>query len=70
MKARDRFSGLMNDRAGLMSRPEGYDRSVVDSYEFLKEMDEAMRKAIYRSASHINLAWSTRVFEKMRTMGK
>lgn len=69
-RARERFTDLMNDYVGLSSRPEGFDSSVAASYEFLKEMDETMRKAIYRSASHINLAWSTRVFSKLRLMGK
>lgn len=68
-RARERFTNLMNDRISLVSRPEGFSTSVDDSYEFLKEMDEAMRKAIYRSAAHINLAWSTRVFNKLRFMG-
>ncbi|MNI90667.1 hypothetical protein D3C73_1482180 [compost metagenome] len=60
----------MTDYVGLSSRPAGFDSSVADSYEFLKEMDEAMRKAIYRSAAHINLTWSTRVFNKLLFRGR
>lgn len=69
-RARERFTDLMSDHLRLASRPEGFADSVEDSYEFLKEMDEAMQKAIYRSASHINLAWSTRAFNKLSFMGK
>lgn len=69
-RARERFTELMTDYVGLSSRPAGFDSAVADSYEFLKEMDEAMRKAIYRSAASINLAWSTRVLNKLLFMGK
>ncbi|QJI28667.1 hypothetical protein HKK55_08020 [Pseudomonas sp. ADAK18] len=69
-RARERFTELMNDRARLMSRPEGFESSVEDSYDFLKEMDEAMRKAIYRCAANINLAWTSRMLNKVRFLGK
>ncbi|WP_439856210.1 hypothetical protein [Pseudomonas yamanorum] len=69
-RARERFTELMNDRARLMSRPEGFESSVEDSYKFLKEMDEAMRKAIYRCAANINLAWTSRLLKKTRFLGK
>lgn len=69
-RARERFTILMTDFDALAARPEGFDSSVEESYAFLKEMDEAMRKGIYRSASRINLAWSSRMLEKFRFPGR
>jgi hypothetical protein len=68
-RARERFTDLMEDRITLVSRPEGFESAVEESYEFLKEMDEVMRKAIYRCAANINLAWTSRLLNKMRFLG-
>lgn len=69
-RARERFTELMTDQTRLAMRPEGFDLSVEESYAFLKEMDQAMRKGIYRSAATINLAWITRLLIKLKRMGK
>jgi len=69
-RARERFTDLMNDRIRLVSRPLGFEPLVEESYEFLKEMDEAMRKAIYRSANQINLSLATRLLKRVNVLGK
>ncbi|CAB5577247.1 Uncharacterised protein [Pseudomonas putida] len=70
LKAKDRFSALMNDRKGLMSRSEEFVFAVSDSYGFLKEMDEAMRSGIYRSANRINLSIGSRLINAIGLMGR
>lgn len=69
LKARDRFSGLMNDRAGLMTRQSEFVSAVNESYEFLKEMDHAMRSGIYRSANRINLSTGSRLINALTSKG-
>jgi hypothetical protein len=69
-RARERFTDLMTDQRRLALRPDGFDSSVEESYAFLKEMDAAMRKAIYRSAANINLAWTSRIIKRVRFWGK
>lgn len=69
-RARERFIDLMNDRIRLVSRPEGFESLVEESYEFLKEMDKAMRQAIYRSANQLNLSAATRLFQRTGLSGR
>lgn len=66
-KAKVRYSALMTDQTRLISRSNDYVSDVSESYEFLKEMSEAMHKGIYRSASRINLSIGSRLINHLRS---